>query len=361
MQTLHTIHFNSTKTCNLACTFCYDNAVRGKTSNLSIDVIRRLASDAAECGGQRVILSGGEPMSRTDWRDIASVFDSYGMEVSFATNGTLLDDQSVAFFKTLKRPTLSISLDGGETVHNTLRGSDSAFRSTMAGLRRLKEAGIPFHINSVLYSGNISEIGTLTKIARDFDCAVRLTLLHKNGRANEIDSESFSPEDILRIREYCHSLRQSGINIFLNLPPLLQYVDEIIPSRGAACGWAENFCGVLANGDVTICGVASDEPRLVAGNIATESFRDIWQNAELFAETRSFEIRDLKGVCGRCPFNEFCGGACRLSAFRDWDDFHAPYYLCQQFYERGFIPEQVLEPEPPEAEGIPEISARALS
>lgn len=345
MHQLHTIHFNSTKSCNLSCSFCYDNAVRGHTVNLKLDTIQQLASDAAECGGRRVILSGGEPLSRNDWQDIARAFDRHGMEVSLATNGTLIKDQVIDVLKTLSKPTLSISLDGGEQMHNRIRGSDTAYKRTMAGLERLKATDIPFHINSVLFRGNLSEIGTLTKIARDFNCSVRLTLLHDNGRASEVDTQSFDAEEILMIREYCHVLRGQGINIFLNLPPLLQYIDEIIPGRGAACGWAENFCGVLANGDVTICGVASNEPQLVAGNILKQRFRDIWRNAELFAETRAFHTRDLKGVCGKCPFNDFCGGACRLSAFRSSGDFLAPYELCQYFHDSGYIPEALLEPE----------------
>lgn len=342
MHQLHTIHFNSTKSCNLSCSFCYDNAVRGSTVNLELDIIRQLANDVAECGGKRVILSGGEPLSRIDWRKIALEFDRFNFEVSVATNGTLIREKTVEFLKELKKPTLSISLDGGEQVHNNIRGSNTAYKRTMRGLELLKDSEIPFHINSVLFKGNISEIATLTKVARDFNCPVRLTLLHDNGRANHVDEKALNAEQILMVREYCHTLRKLGINIFLNLPPLLQYVDEIIPSRGAACGWGESFCGVLANGDVTVCGVASDEPLLVAGNIKNERFSTIWNNSELFAKTRSFRTSDLRGVCNSCPFNEFCGGACRLSAFRNSGDFLASYSLCQYFKDAGYIPDELL-------------------
>jgi AdoMet-dependent heme synthase len=344
MPQLHTIHFNLTKSCNLFCSFCYNNAVQGHTNQLPIKTVEQLASDAAECGCRRVIVSGGEPMVRHDWKDVTKIFDRYAMEVSFATNGTLIDDKTIDFLKTLSNPTLSISLDGGEQIHNEIRGSKTAFQRTLAGIEKLKLAGIPFHVNSVLFRKNLSEIGCLTKLARDYNCAVRLTLLHDNGRANDIYNQSLTAEEILRVREYCHILRKAGVNIFLNLPPLLQYFDEIIMSRGTACGWAVNFCGVLANGDVTICGVANDEPELVAGNIANESFTDIWQNSPLFRETRGNKTSDLKGICGKCPFNEYCGGACRLSAFRRTGDFSAPYGLCQYFYDTGYIPESILEP-----------------
>jgi AdoMet-dependent heme synthase len=342
---LETIHFNATKTCNLGCVFCYDKAIRGKTENLPLDVVKAVAEDAAALGARSVILSGGEPMARTDWREIASIFDGAGMEVSLATNGTLINSKAARFLAGLKQVSISISLDGGAALHDELRQQSGAFARTMRGMEHLREVGLTFDVNATISKLNISEVPTLTKIARDFRCTMRLSLLHPNGRGEEMRDAALSHEEILELREYCHLIRKaSGINIFVNLPPLLQYLDEIIPGRGAACGWAVNFCGVLANGDVSICGVASDEPDLVAGNVKTQRFRDIWCNAPLFRYTRSLKTREIAGICGRCPFNEVCGGACRLSAFKDAGDMLAPYHMCQDFYEAGYIPEGVLDP-----------------
>jgi radical SAM protein with 4Fe4S-binding SPASM domain len=341
---LDTVHFNSTKSCNLGCSFCYDKAVRGRTENLSLEIIRNLAKEAAELGARRVILSGGEPMVRTDWQEVAKVFDEAGMEVSLATNGTLITDDVAKFLGGLKNVSLSISVDGDEKTHDRLRDQKGAHHRTMRGLKALKCEGVTFDVNATVYRDNLSEVTFLTRLARDFDCDVRLSLLHPNGRGQSMLGKALEPEEIFRLREYCHTLRQKGIKIFLNLPPLLQYLDEIIPTRGAACGWAINFCGVLANGDVSICGVASDEPDLVAGNIKEKSFKEIWATSPLFRQTRSLNVRDLGGICGRCAFNEFCGGACRLSAFRAEGDFLAPYELCQRFYDQGYIPENLLDP-----------------
>ena len=343
---LDTLHFNSTKSCNLGCSFCYDKAVRGKTANLPIEVIEALAADAASLGARRVILSGGEPTLRKDFRDVALAFDRRGMEVSLATNGTMLTSATVEFVKTLGNPTVSVSLDGGAEVHDRLREQRGAHHRTMNGLREMHQAGVEFDINATIYRENLSEVPFLTRIARDFGCDVRFSLLHPNGRGESMTDLALDPREILRLREYCHLMRSQGIPIFLNLPPLLQYLDEIIPTRGAACGWAINFCGVLANGDVSICGVASDEPTLVAGNILDQPFRDIWTTSPLFRRTRNLHVEDLGGICGRCAFNQFCGGACRLSAFKENGDFLAPYELCQHFYDEGLIPEAILEPVP---------------
>ncbi len=342
---LDTLHFNSTKTCNLGCVFCYDKAVRGRTENLPLSIVKEIAKDAVDLGARRIILSGGEPMARKDWRDIAKIFDSMGVEVSLATNGTLITESVADFLTTLKKVTLSISLDGGPEFHDKVRRQIGAYESTLQGLRHLQSRNIAFDLNATIYKENVDDIGHLTKISRDFDCDMRFSLLHPNGRGEEMDNLCLEPEEIFRIREYCHLLRKNfGVKVFLNLPPLLQYLDEIIPGRGAACGWAENFCGILANGDVSICGVASDEPDLVAGNVKEAPFREIWAEASLFKYTRSLKTKDIKGICGPCPFNSICGGACRLSAFREENDFQAPYELCQKFYEDGYIPEEILEP-----------------
>ncbi len=342
---LDTLHFNSTKTCNLGCVFCYDKAVRGRTENLPLKVVREIAQDAVDLGARRVILSGGEPMARKDWRDVAEVFDSLGFEVSLATNGTLINGDVANFLLKLRKLSISISLDGGPEFHDRVRRQIGAYESTIGGLKALKARGIKFDLNATLYKENVNEIKHLTKISRDYDCDMRLSLLHPNGRGKEMADLCLSPEEIFRIREYCHVMRKNfGVKVFLNLPPLLQYLDEIIPGRGTACGWAENFCGVLANGDVSICGVASDEPELVAGNVHEKRFKDIWATAALFKYTRSLKTKDLKGICGPCPFNSICGGACRLSAYKEENDFQAPYELCQRFYDQGFIPDELLKP-----------------
>jgi radical SAM protein with 4Fe4S-binding SPASM domain len=344
---LDTIHFNATKSCNLGCVFCYDNAVRGKTENLPLDVVRTVAEDAAALGARRVILSGGEPMARADWRDVASIFDAQNMEVSLATNGTLITDDVAAFLATLRQVTISISVDGDHENHDRLRRQEGALARTLSGLESLHRAGLKFDINATLSRDNVTDVPFLTRLARNYGCSVRLSLLHPNGRATSMHDNALSPEEIFELREYCHVLRKTaGLNVFVNLPPLLQYLEEIIPGRGAACGWAENFCGVLSNGDVSICGVASDEPHLVAGNVKERRFRDIWAESSLFAFTRSLRTENLKGICGRCPFNSICGGACRLSAYREAGDMLAPYALCQQFLEAGYVPEDILGPEP---------------
>src|SRR5574341_948148 len=295
---LHAVHLNLTSGCNLGCSFCYAKAVRGRADVLPIEIIVDLVKDCTELSAKRIILSGGEPMLRKDWQRIANIVDMAGIEVSIATNGTLITRQAAEFLASLKQVLISISIDGGEVAHDTVRGQRGAYQRTVQGIQFLRDVGVEFDVNATLLQFNLSEIASLTKFSRDFGCSMRLTMIHPNGRGEDMGDQMLTLDQILRIREYCHIMRQSGLRIYLNLPPILQYLEEIIPNQGAACGWGVNFCGVLANGDVTICGVASNEPMLVAGNLKRQSFKEIWNQAKLFEYTRSFSVKDLKGICG---------------------------------------------------------------
>jgi radical SAM protein with 4Fe4S-binding SPASM domain len=151
-------------------------------------------------------------------------------------------------------------------------------------------------------------------------------------------------EQILALREFCHELRQRGSKVFLNVPPLLQYAEDVIPIRSPSCGWTKSYCGVTYDGYVTICGVAGADETLHVGNIMEQPFDEIWLNAPLFRELRTLTSDDLRGVCRRCPVRVECGGACRLSAYKSKHDFTASYGMCQTFFDRGYIPDDVLDP-----------------
>jgi radical SAM protein with 4Fe4S-binding SPASM domain len=341
---LHTLHFNVTNTCNLSCSFCYISAVKEKTSDIPLWRIRTLATEARSVGGSRVILSGGEAFIRRDWFETFKAFDDEGFVLSIVSNGTLIPDAAVEKLKTLRDAHILISLDGNVEAHDAIRGASGAHGKTVRAIRRLVDAGISVQVNATIIKSNLRDVAYLAKLSREFDVSMRFSLLNPyNGRGPNLAPLALDVEEILALREFCHELRSLGSKVFLNIPPLLQYPEDVIPIRSPSCGWTKSYCGVTYDGNVTICGVAGADETLHVGNIMNQSFDDIWLNAPLFQKLRSYSERDLKGICGRCPVRKECGGACRLSAYKSKHDFTVSYGMCQTFYDRGFIPEAVLD------------------
>ncbi len=106
-----------------------------------------------------VIWHAGEPLVvPIDWYQQAfSVLAAHGLSRvklthAFQTNGTLIDTQWVEFFRQ-HQARVGISIDGPKAVHDERRRGRSgqgSFEQGMRGLRRVREAGLPFHVISVL-------------------------------------------------------------------------------------------------------------------------------------------------------------------------------------------------------------------
>ena len=101
-------------------------------------------------------------------------------------------------------------------------------------------------------------------------------------------------------------------------------------SKGCIAG--QLICLIDVDGNVLPC---SYFPK-PAGNIRKQSFKDIWENSELFKELRNFKA--YKGKCGSCEFIAVCGG-CRARAYA----IHGNYLEEEPFC--GYIPRKLKQVE----------------
>ena len=79
----------------------------------------------------------------------------------------------------------------------------------------------------------------------------------------------------------------------------------------ARCSCGETRCYIAPNGDVFPCPLLRN---LVAGNIKTKSFKEIWNESTLFLSLRK-TINSIPSDCIACPERRYCGGGCMGSAY----------------------------------------------
>jgi len=75
------------------------------------------------------------------------------------TNGTLIDDAWCAFFAE-ERVNVGVSVDGPKRLHDinrVTRAGRGTFDRTIAGIRRLQDAKLPFHVISVLSAASLDD------------------------------------------------------------------------------------------------------------------------------------------------------------------------------------------------------------
>jgi uncharacterized protein len=148
--------------CNIDCRYCY-LADRTNKSVVADATLRNLFSQVFASGwardGLSVVWHAGEPMVLpiAFYRRAFAQIDELkpaGLTVthSFQTNGTLIDDAWCDFVAETHL-SIGVSVDGPQRLHDrnrVTRSGRGTFDKTIAGIRRLKRHGIPFHVISVL-------------------------------------------------------------------------------------------------------------------------------------------------------------------------------------------------------------------
>ena len=91
------IFWELTKGCNLRCIHCRASATElSSPSDLSTQAARDIIDQIAEVSSPILVLSGGEPLFRSDIFQLARYGTDKGLRVALATNGTLVTKASCA-------------------------------------------------------------------------------------------------------------------------------------------------------------------------------------------------------------------------------------------------------------------------
>ena len=96
-----------THKCNLSCKHCYSDSGAVKEEELSTSQALAVVDQLADAGVTALAFSGGEPLTRKDFFEVARHAAYRGLYVSVASNGTLLTKENVQKLKQAKLTTLT--------------------------------------------------------------------------------------------------------------------------------------------------------------------------------------------------------------------------------------------------------------
>jgi uncharacterized protein len=148
--------------CNLRCSYCYTG--EKFTRPMSADTMRRAVSLALRASPARlgVAFFGGEPLIHLELvrETVEHVEQAVGAlgeprpdyQFFMNTNATLIDERAIALMQPPRRFTAFVSLDGSPAVHDRSRvtpAGKGSYAEVVAGLGRLRAAGIPYQLLAV--------------------------------------------------------------------------------------------------------------------------------------------------------------------------------------------------------------------
>src|SRR5215467_11289064 len=192
------IFWEVTKGCNLRCVHCRATATElSSPTDLptakALDIIDQIAAFASPI----LVLSGGEPLYRSDIYQLARYASDKGLRVALATNGTLVTKEVARMIVDAGVKRVSISLDGADAAtHDTFRGIPGAFEAALYGFRNLKEVGMSVQINTTGARHNAHQLPAVLDLARSVGAdALHTFLLVPVGCGVDIAAEQMVPPD----------------------------------------------------------------------------------------------------------------------------------------------------------------------
>jgi len=348
------IAWETTRRCNLHCIHCRSSSEQKVNDHPDFSTAEafRIIDDIASYAKPVIVLSGGEPLIRKDVFDIARYGADKGLRMCLATNGTLVNNETCDKIRTSGIRIVSLSLDGSEeSVHDDFRNQKGAFEGTIKAARLFKEHGIEFIINSSFTKRNQEEITKVYRLAKQLGAtAWYMFMIVPTGRGEKIMNELISKEDYEEILEWHYQMEKDETDMLVRPTCAPHYYRIVLQkskqegvkyerrslkfstggSKGCIAG--QLICLIDVDGNVLPC---SYFPK-PAGNIKEQSFRDIWENSDLFKELRNFKM--YKGKCGSCEFIAVCGG-CRARAYAMQGDYLEEEPFC------GYVPKKRRTPQ----------------
>ncbi len=328
-----------TNACNLRCKQCHACSGKPAPGELNTEEGKRLLDSIAGIEEFRMLaLGGGEPLVRPDIVELVAHARCLGLEISIATNGTLLNNELAQEFKKLGVTNLAVGLNANDAaIHEQITNVPGSFALSRNAVYATLEAGMNLQINTTVMKENRPAIPGLLDFASEVNAQIVLLYqLVPEGRGEE--------EMELSIKEYrtltAMVADKQRTNRAIIEPTCSPQYWAYLMSRsrngnkpsGLAMKLAETLfkgcvagsglCYVKPNGDVWPCPFVP----ISAGNVRDYPLEQLWYHSDLFNSLRDRE-RLTGEKCRSCRFKCMCGG-CRGRAYAHSGDYLGDDPLC---------------------------------
>ena len=192
------IFWEVTKGCNLRCIHCRATATElSSPTDLPTKKALDIIDQIADMANPILVLSGGEPLYRSDIYQLARYATDKGLRVALATNGTLVTKEVARMIADAGVKRVSISLDGADAhTHDTFRGIPGAFEAALYGFRNLKAVGMSVQINTTVARHNADQLPQILELAKSVGAdALHTFLLVPVGCGVDIAAEQMVPPE----------------------------------------------------------------------------------------------------------------------------------------------------------------------
>lgn len=346
--------FELTPVCNMACKMCYVRMSRRQQEDIApLRTAAEWLELARQCrdGGMLYLLvTGGEPFLHPEIRQILTGLHRMGFVVSINSNGTLINEETVAWLREVPPSRVNISLYGAsDATYSRLCGNSQGFTQTTNAIRLLRQAGIQVKLSISATPHNAGDLPAMVAYAKENGLVVQVaTYMFPPLRRDPAlvgKNERFTPEEAAWYTAYADYLIYGREDFLRNAQGLACPADPeedcIQIGEGIRCRAGKCSFWVTWEGKCLPCGML---PLENAPNVFEQPFAQAWQAVRQAAG----EIR-LPARCTDCPLKQSCR-ACAAMVLTESGCFdQVPDYRCRMahalYTERKRLADQLLEGE----------------
>ena len=309
--------FELTPQCNMDCKMCY--VKMSAKDQEAIAPLRSkeewiaLAHEAQKAGMMFLLLTGGEPFTRVDFKDIYITLHKMGFLLSVNTNGTLINESHIEWLRAYPPVRVNITLYGASNeTYADLCCNPKGFSQVCRSIRLLRDAGISAKLNCSVTPANKKDLGKIIKFAREKELILEIAsyLFPPTRRFAQQIGTNFrlSPSEANQVDIY-KMIKDYGIDYFLSYinmkkanvtssqPSLPEEDDWECSGDAMKCRAGRCSFWISWDGRMLLCGMLS-QPQAFPFQ---DGFHYAW--TEL---TKLLEKITLSGKCKKCEYNNVC-------------------------------------------------------
>lgn len=326
--------FELTPVCNFSCKMCY---VRKSPEQIKAEgkYVRdwkewlELARQCKEAGMLYVLLTGGEPFIYPGFRKLYEALHNMGIVIKLNSNGTMIDEETVEWLKTMAPSRINITLYGSKPeTYKKLCGRADGYEKAKNAIIMLKEAGIPVVINASMIPENADDLEDIIIFGKEHGLNVRMAtyMFPPVRRESEVCDSRFTSEEAAKIHLRKLRCLLNDEDYRNSLESQLAMIGEVSDDDDTWGSNLDHMCcragrstfWVSWEGVMTACGMMSFP---LETKPFEEPFIECWK--KLNDKVRSAKVME---ACVSCDKKEFCH-PCIAQIFAETGDVHdkAPY------------------------------------
>lgn len=332
-----------TTACNLKCVYCSEGD--RPAERLPAEIFYKLVDEMPpllEHVGTKdaeFLFHGGEPMlygrdALKSLIDYARVnLRGYDVRFLMQTNGTLIDDDWIKFFKA-EEISVGVSLDGYPELHDKNRRTktdEPTADKVLQNIKLMRETGLSVGTLMVFNNPEAVDADKLFDFIQEHELHPKIHSVVPCGRALAVknSAEIYAAWVELMQKLFEKSLASDGADVIQPLDEIVDAILELAPIRecsfNGTCG--KSFISVYPDGEIGFCGRDNFSRHLTYGNLHDKTLLELYNSANA-QKIRARQEYLASHDCKNCADWELCHGGCAFEAVNSFGTLETKYPNC---------------------------------